>query len=51
MLVIMSSSPAPPSAANKIYARLSLRAECLPPGKKPLEFVAFGLAQFHHLVN
>ena len=26
---------APPSAANKICARLSLRAECLPAERKP----------------
>jgi LexA DNA binding domain len=43
----MSSSLLPASAANKICARLSLRAGCLPPLRSSGEFVTLGLVQLH----
>ncbi len=40
------SSLAPASAASKICARLSLRAACRPPLRRPFEFIVFDLAEF-----
>ena len=41
-LIAMSSSLAPASAANRICARLSLRAACLPPLSSAVSCVALG---------